>query len=326
MRVVLCSKRDLSSVVLLNDLLERLGRIPGCTVSLMLAERTRKVETIVPELIQMKTFERDLPFGVLFPLIDGPSISGITADRPFDEIVDQYQLPVTEVDRGPVPAAERLLTLNGLIERYALPCLIVHRLEDPEVLETARTFSPDLILSVRFSFIFRQPFIGLARHGVINVHPGRLPDFAGLYPHFYSMLAGERTLGCTLHLVDEGIDSGRILAAGEVPIDRQRSAFANNLESHFLGNRLVADFVQRLTLGGHLAGSAQNASRLRQHTYPTSAEFDAFRMKGLSLLDMREYVDLLRRFGLLDKVLRPGGGLELSNTRVSGKLRAIHRG
>jgi methionyl-tRNA formyltransferase len=303
MRVLVCSKRDLSSVVLLNDLLERLGRIPGCAVSLMLAERTRTVETVVPELIHMKAFERDLPFGVLFPLIEGSSIPGAAAGRPFDEIVSRYRLPIAGVDRGPVPVARRLLTLNRLIERYALPCLIVRRLEDEEVLETAEAFSPDVILSVRFSFIFRQPFFALAKHGVINVHPGRLPDFAGLYPHFYSMLAGEQTLGCTVHLADEGVDSGEILATGEVPIDRRRSAFAHNLESHLLGNRLVAGIVGTLAGGGDVAGVSQDASLLRHHTYPTSAEFEAFRTEALSLIDMREYVELLKRFGLFDGVL-----------------------
>ena len=51
MRILVCSKRDLSSVVILNDLLERLTQLPAVALSLMLAERTRPVETIVPELL-----------------------------------------------------------------------------------------------------------------------------------------------------------------------------------------------------------------------------------------------------------------------------------
>ena len=54
MRILVCSKRDLSSVVILNDLLGRLTEVAGVSIALMLAERTRRVETVVPELVRMK--------------------------------------------------------------------------------------------------------------------------------------------------------------------------------------------------------------------------------------------------------------------------------
>jgi folate-dependent phosphoribosylglycinamide formyltransferase PurN len=321
MRILICSKRDLSSVVILNDLLGRLAGIPGCTASLMLAERTRKVETTVAELIHMKVFERDLPFGVLFPLIEGRSGPGPRETRALVEIVERYNMPLASIDPGPVPAGRSLRTLNRLLEWHGLSHVVVRRLNDPEVIAAAEAFSPDLILSVRFSFFFRPPFIGMAKHGVINVHPGRLPDYAGLYPHFYSMMAGERTVGCTVHVVDGGIDSGPILAAGEVPIVTGRSAFANNLESHLLGNGLVVKVVEALMRGERLAGVPQDPDHLKQHTYPTHEEFRAFQMKGFALIDMGEYLNLLRRFGLFGSVSALPSGVRLPDSEDSDKLK-----
>src|SRR5690606_12237825 len=60
----ICAKRDLTSTILLNDLLPRLAG-PGCKLRVVLAERTRPIETSRPELVRMKYLERDLPFGRL---------------------------------------------------------------------------------------------------------------------------------------------------------------------------------------------------------------------------------------------------------------------
>lgn len=271
MNILLCSKRDFTSVILLNDLFRRFADMPDLRVKLFLAERTRGTETLVPELSQMKFFERDLPFGVFFPLLDA--------------------LPQNPVDAD-------LLTLDALVARHGVSTKTVTSLKSAETLAEIDAFKPDLILSMRFSFIFGEALIQRPRHGVINVHPGRLPEFAGLYPHFHSMIAGQDALGCTVHrVVDRGIDTGPVIAAGETPIDPQKSAFAHNLDSHLVGNALVTDIVARLRRGEKLEGVAQDMSRAAYNTYPTPEQFQAFRKAGFSLIKMNEYMDLLRRFG-----------------------------
>jgi folate-dependent phosphoribosylglycinamide formyltransferase PurN len=300
MRVLVCSKRDLSSVVILNDLLGRLTEVPDVSIALMLAERTRPVETVVPELVRMKALERDLPFGVFFPLIDGRTASREAAERALAEIMPRNEVSEALAGSRPGTVAASLRTLDELTAHFGLSYRVVRDLKEPTHLDAVRAFAPDVILSVRFSFRFPPAFIAAARLAAINVHPGRLPDYAGLYPHFYSMLAGERSHGCTVHLIDEGIDSGPILASGDIAILPGRSAFANNLESHLLGNRLVVDIIKTLVAGERPNAEAHQGRPVTQHTYPTPEQFHAFHMKGLSLIHLREYVDYLRRFGLFD--------------------------
>lgn len=270
MNILVLSKRDLTSTVLLNDLLPRLAALPGCRLQIILAERTRPVELVVPELARMKQLERDLPFGTVFPEIDA--------------------------DPAPLPPG-RLMTPVQLAVHHGVEIAVARAMDDPVLLGTIAAFAPDVMVSARFSFLFPPEIIALPRHGIINVHPGKVPDYAGLYPHFFSMLAGEQSLGCTVHLVEPGIDNGPVLASGEVPIVPGRSAFAHNLDSHLLGNLLLADLISALLEGRHLPAVPQEKSKLKFNTYPTPLEFERFHASGLSLIDAAEYTNLLDRFG-----------------------------
>lgn len=270
MNILIFSKRDLTSTVLLNDLLPRLLALPDCRLRVVLAERTRPVELVVPELIRMKYHERDLPFGTVFPKLDA--------------------------DPTPLPPG-RLMTPTQLAARHGIEIVVARAMDDPALLATIAEFAPDLMVSCRFSFLFPPEIIALPRRGIINVHPGRLPDYAGLYPHFFSMLAGEASLGCTIHFVVPGIDNGPVLASGEVPIMAGRSAFAHNLESHLLGNRLLADLILAMMDDRQIEAIPQAEYQLKLNTYPTPAEFERFHASGLSLIEATEYEDLLGRFG-----------------------------
>lgn len=269
MRILILSKRDLTGTVILNDLLARLAPLPDCRLRVVLAERTRPVELEVPQLAGMKRLERDLPFGTLFPRLDA------TPGR-----------------------AGELMTPARLAAHHGVEITVTRGLDDPAFTAAMVAFAPDLVVSARFSFLIPRGLFEGARHGVVNVHPGRLPDYAGLYPHFFSMLAGEEHLGCSLHHVDAGIDSGPLIAEGEVPLRPDRSAFAHNLDSHLLGNRLINELVENLLGGRPVTAVPQGQSKVKSNTYPTSAEFDAFRAAGLSLIRVQEYRELLARFGI----------------------------
>jgi len=273
MRILILSKRDLTATVLLNDLLARLAPLPDCRLRVVLAERTRPVELDVPELARMKHFERDLPFGTLFPKLDG----------------------------APGHAGE-LMTPARLSAHHGVDLSVARGLDDPAFVAAVEEFVPDLIVSARFSFLIPRRLFDVARHGVVNVHPGSLPDYAGLYPHFFSMLAGEEALGCSLHHIDAGIDSGPLIAEGAVPIRPGRSAFAHNLDSHLLGNRLINELVENLLGGRAVMSVPQGQSKVKSNTYPTPAEFDAFRTAGLSLIKVQEYRELLGRFGISEDI------------------------
>jgi phosphoribosylglycinamide formyltransferase-1 len=69
-----------------------------------------------------------------------------------------------------------------------------------------------------YMHLLTEPFLTLFPDRVINVHPSLLPAFPGLHAVEEALAAGVAETGATVHLVDEGIDSGRILLQEAVPI------------------------------------------------------------------------------------------------------------
>lgn len=76
----------------------------------------------------------------------------------------------------------------------------------------------DLGLLVWWPNIIRSPLLGLPRRGFVNTHPSLLPYGRGKHYNFWSIV-DQVPFGVTLHMVDEGVDSGAIVAQVELPYD-----------------------------------------------------------------------------------------------------------
>ena len=92
---------------------------------------------------------------------------------------------------------------------------------------------------------------------VVNVHPGLLPAFPGLHAARQALAYGARVAGCTVHFVDEGTDTGPIIAQAVVPVlpgDDEASLQARiQVEEHRLYPQAVSWFAQgRLALEGRV--------------------------------------------------------------------------
>jgi phosphoribosylglycinamide formyltransferase-1 len=81
-----------------------------------------------------------------------------------------------------------------------------------------RQASVDLVVLAGFMRILKNPFLRAFPSRVINIHPSLLPSFPGLEAWKQALDHGVRVTGCTVHLVDEGIDSGPILGQSAVPV------------------------------------------------------------------------------------------------------------
>jgi methionyl-tRNA formyltransferase len=92
------------------------------------------------------------------------------------------------------------------------------RLSDPAVIGRLRELQPEIGISAFFGYLLRKEVLALFPRGVINLHPALLPYNRGAYPNAWSILDGTPA-GATTHAVDEGIDTGDILARREVPAE-----------------------------------------------------------------------------------------------------------
>lgn len=91
------------------------------------------------------------------------------------------------------------------------------RLAEADTIAALRATKPEIGASLYFGYILKAPTLSLFPRGVVNLHPSLLPWNKGQYPNVWSIV--ERTpAGVTLHYIDEGIDTGDIIARREVPV------------------------------------------------------------------------------------------------------------
>ena len=110
--------------------------------------------------------------------------------------------------------------------------------------------SPEIIVLAGFMRLLNPEFISEFRHRIINIHPSLLPSFKGLNAQSQALEAGVHFAGCTVHLVDEDVDSGAILAQAVVPVlSKDKSS---DLEKRILKQEhlLLPKVIHMLASGG----------------------------------------------------------------------------
>ena len=100
--------------------------------------------------------------------------------------------------------------------KWGIPhCYVSHKKEE-DMIKLFEAYNVDLIILAGYMRIIKNPDAFPAP--IINVHPSLLPKYKGLNVVERAMEAGEEVTGCTVHYVNEELDSGEIIMQGEVPI------------------------------------------------------------------------------------------------------------
>ena len=89
---------------------------------------------------------------------------------------------------------------------------------DAEVVEVLRAHGVDLVCLAGFMRLLSPVFVRAFPGRILNIHPALLPAFPGLDAQHRALEHGVKVSGATVHLVDEGLDSGPIVAQEAVPV------------------------------------------------------------------------------------------------------------
>ena len=79
-------------------------------------------------------------------------------------------------------------------------------------------YEPDLIVSAGFMKLVGKTFLGRFGGRCLNTHPALLPSFPGMHGVRDALAYGVKVTGCTVFLVDEGVDQGPVVAQAAVPV------------------------------------------------------------------------------------------------------------
>ena len=89
---------------------------------------------------------------------------------------------------------------------------------DCEVVAVLKEFQVDLVCLAGFMRILSPYFVREFPRRILNIHPALLPAFPGLDAQKQALEYGAKFSGCTVHIVDEGVDTGPIVAQAVVPV------------------------------------------------------------------------------------------------------------
>jgi phosphoribosylglycinamide formyltransferase-1 len=89
---------------------------------------------------------------------------------------------------------------------------------DQALLAAVRAHQVDLLVLAGFMRVLGDELLAAFPQRVVNIHPALLPAFPGVYAQKQALDYGARLTGCTVHFVDDGVDSGPIIAQAAVPV------------------------------------------------------------------------------------------------------------
>jgi len=101
----------------------------------------------------------------------------------------------------------------------SLPSKAVPREDyDAQLVASLKSSDVDLVCLAGFMRLLTAPFIQAFPQRILNIHPSLLPAFSGLNAQAQALSHGVKITGCTVHFVDEGLDSGPIVGQAAVPV------------------------------------------------------------------------------------------------------------
>ena len=121
---------------------------------------------------------------------------------------------------------------------------------DIAIADATAVHSPDLIVSAGFMKILGPAFLSRFPGRVVNTHPALLPSFPGAHAVPDAMDYGVKVTGCTVHLVDAGMDTGPILAQEAVEVRDGDTEETLHERIKVVERRLLADVLAALARRG----------------------------------------------------------------------------
>ncbi len=115
--------------------------------------------------------------------------------------------------------------------------------------ETARRLQDagvDLVCLAGFLRLVKRPLLDAFPERIINIHPSLLPAFPGLESWKQALNAGAAEAGCTVHFVDDGMDTGPVILQESVPILPGDSAEILHARIQILEHRLYPEAIRRI--------------------------------------------------------------------------------
>ena len=144
------------------------------------------------------------------------------AEKILDALVSSGENVVAVFTRQDKPKGRGYQLSKPPVKEYAeahgIPVFQPTSLKNDEAKETISSFSPDMIITAAYGLILPPSVLEIPRLGCINVHGSLLPEYRGAAPVQRSIIDGKDKTGITIMRMDEGCDTGDMIAKAEIEI------------------------------------------------------------------------------------------------------------
>jgi phosphoribosylglycinamide formyltransferase-1 len=121
---------------------------------------------------------------------------------------------------------------------------------DQALADECAKYEPDLVVSAGFMKLVGKAFLDVFKGRILNTHPALLPSFPGMHGARDALEYGVRVTGCTVFLVDEGVDSGPVLAQAAVSVHDDDDEARLHERIKVAERKLLVDTVGRMAREG----------------------------------------------------------------------------
>lgn len=121
---------------------------------------------------------------------------------------------------------------------------------DEAIARAVAAFAPDLVVCAGFMRLLGEPVLRAFPESIVNTHPALLPAFPGAHAVKAALEAGVKVTGCTVMIVDEGIDTGPILAQRAVTVREDDTEASLHERIKTTERELVVDTIGTMVRSG----------------------------------------------------------------------------
>ena len=189
--------------------------------------------------------------------------------RPSAVLMPEATNQLNKIKSLPVRPPQEPDSLAYMAYEEGLPMLGWQRGNEAEITAQMAELGLELVICSCFPWRIPVALLSAPRHGWWNLHPSLLPAYRGPDPLFWQQQAGETATGITLHQMDEGFDTGPILASSAVTLPLGHLRESEQILGAE-GGQLVVTALQQL-MAGQLEQQPQDESGVSYQSLPNKA-------------------------------------------------------
>lgn len=196
-----------------------------------------------------------------------------------------------------LPFGETFRRIRWIAKRYGVKYFRTDSITSETTLTFLKAEKPDLIVTLMHQIV-KGELLTLAPKGIINIHPGLLPEFKGIQPYFWELSEGFGKAGATFHYIeDEGVDTGGIVAQASFRVPPHASVSL----TYYLTARSAAEALPQLLErleNGALVSREQDPEAGSYFRFPDNEAFQRLWSRGHTLVRAKDIFSII--FGAYD--------------------------